>query len=111
MGTTFWTSNVGSSRGRGVALVSGGPEVRPAAQVDQAAAEGEGGPYPRQPDGQARRLLRPDCHHAGPEPAHRPGRRADDDRPEPDVSRHRDALQHPEVGLKRAQTGASVEAR
>jgi hypothetical protein len=42
-------------------------------QGHRAAAQGQGRPCAWQPDGQARRLLRPHCHHARPEPLHRPG--------------------------------------
>ena len=76
------------------------------AEVREAAAEGERRPHPWEPHGQAGRLLRPHRHHARPEPAHRPGRRAPDRCSKPHVPGDRHPLQHWEVvraGVPRTQ--------
>lgn len=79
-----------SSRGHAAAAVPRGHNVRqrharhsarnaevgPSGQVDQSAPALEGGPHPRQPDGQTRGLLCAYSHLAGPDAAPRPGRRA-----------------------------------
>lgn len=68
--------------------------LRAAAQVHLAAPRRQGGAGPRQPDGQARRLLGPYRHHRRPKSSHRRGWRPALHRARPDLPGGGDALQH-----------------
>ncbi|CAM9278362.1 unnamed protein product, partial [Heterosigma akashiwo] len=95
---------------------AGGPAAGDAAlgQAAEDAApahQGQGGPHPREPDGQARGLQRAHRDHGRPQPGHRPGGRAAVGGLHADLPRGGDAVQPGQAAAARGERAAGPPGR